>query len=308
VSSREAKVLLKLEELLRRRIVGKDEAIQRVARVIRTRRAQLDFHPHRPDGAFLMVGPAGVGKNEFAYAVAEALYGDETAVVSLEMADYQEEDGVHRLVATPVPGREDLVAEGTLTGPVRANPRCILLLRGLEKAHPSVQRLLYQILEEGTITDAEGPLSFGQTILFATIRFSEEELRPAGGIGFSREASTLEDRMRELLKKMILPELVSAFTEVVFLGRLTPEDVRNIARYKVGVVLDRLKKQRRRVEVSDRVLDAFIREEEVHRLGASRLNRTLEEKLFHPLARYILEHRNARTIHVDIEGDRLVIQ
>ncbi|MBU1951113.1 MAG: AAA family ATPase, partial [Candidatus Eisenbacteria bacterium] len=158
LSSREAHVLLNLESLLHQRIVGKDEAVRRVANTIRTRRANLDFRPDRPDGAFLLVGPAGVGKNEFAHAVAEVLLGDENQVVSLDMNDYQEEESIANLMATPVLGRDDLILVGTLTSAVRANPNIVILFRGLEKAHYAVQRLIYQILEEGTFTDAAGQI------------------------------------------------------------------------------------------------------------------------------------------------------
>ncbi|MBD3336701.1 MAG: AAA domain-containing protein [Candidatus Eisenbacteria bacterium] len=307
VSSREAEILLNLESLLGRRIVGKEDAVGRVANVIRTRRTQLDFHPDRPDGSFLLVGPAGVGKNEFAYAVAEILLGNENQVVSLDMGDYQDEESVQKLIASPVPGREDLIMVGTLTSAVRTNPRVVVLLRGIEKAHANVQRLVYQILEEGRFSDAAGAVSFQQTIVFATTRYSKEELRPGVGIGFAHAADTLEDRLTQLLKQTIYPELVGAFNEVIFVGSLTPDDVRKIARYKVEVVLNRLRRQRRAVKVSDRVLETFIRADEIQRTGASRLNRTLEERLFQPLALYLLENRKARQIQVDLKDDNLII-
>lgn len=307
VSSREAAVLLGLEDLLKKRIVGKDEAVTRVASTIRTRRAMLDFKPGRPDGSFLLAGPPGVGKNEFAYAVAEALYGDEGAVASFDMSDYQDEEAEDRLKDTQIAGRDDIVLEGTLTAAVRANPRAILLLHGLEKCHPLVQRLLYQILDQGFVSDADGTVSFAKTIIFATTRFSEEDLKMGTGIGFARGSATLEERLQLLLRMTLLPELVGAFNQVIFLGNLSVDDVRNIARFKVQAVLERLRSERRSVQVSDTVLDAFIQEDEVQKLGATRLNRTLEEKLFHPLALFILEHRSVKTIRVDLEGDRLVI-
>lgn len=308
LTTREARVLLQLEDLLRRRIVGKDDAISRVANTIRTRRASLDFRPDRPDGSFLLVGPSGVGKNEFAYALAEILFGDESLVTALDMNDYQDEEAVDRLVATPIPGRDDVVLEGTLTAAVRANPKSVILLRGLEKAHSNVQRLFHVVLDQGFLNDIQGSVSFNQTILFATTLYSEEDLRREAGIGFARSEVPVKSQLRDLLKKTMLPELVNSFNEIIFLGKLTTDDVRLIARYKVDTVLQRLKRQRRSVLVSEKVLNAFIREDEVQQSGATRLNRTLEEKLFHPLARYILEHRGARTIHVDLQGDELVIR
>jgi ATP-dependent Clp protease ATP-binding subunit ClpA len=304
----EARVLLQLEDHLRHRIVGKDEAVSRVANAVRTRRADLDFRPDRPDGSFLLVGPSGVGKNEFAFALAEVIFGDEGLVTALDMNDYQDEEAVDRLVATPIPGRDDVVLEGTLTAPVRANPKSVILLRGLEKAHTNVQRLVHVILDQGFLNDIQGSAAFNQTIIFATTLYTEEDLRREAGIGFVRSEAPVKSHLRELLKKTMLPELVNSFNEIIFLGKLTTDDVRNIARYKVDTVLARLRKQRRSVMVSEEVLNAFIREDEVQQTGATRLNRTLEEKLFHPLARYILEHRGARTIHVDLQGDKLVIR
>ncbi len=303
----ENEILLHLEDLLRQRIVGKDDAITKVANAIRIRRTKLEFRPGRPDGAFLIVGPPGVGKSEFAYAVAEVLLGDERLVVALDMADYTEEEDLEDLVVTAYPGTDEVLVEGTLTTPVRKNPNAVILFRGLEKAHPSVLRLLHHILERGTIVDAQGEVDFSGTIVFATTRMDEDELGPVAQIGFTKTSLTREEQWRKRLEERYGAELIGAFNEVLCFGSLTPQDVKLIARYKVHQVLERLKRQNRGVEVNDRIFDVFIKEEDVKKAGARYLNRTLEEKLFTPLSKFMLAHAEARSIVVDIEDGRLII-
>jgi ATP-dependent Clp protease ATP-binding subunit ClpA len=299
-------VLLHLEEILKQRVIGKDDAIDLVANAIRIRRTHLDFHPTRPDGAFLLVGPSGVGKTEFAFAVAEALLGDDRDVVMLDMADYTEEEDIADLLVTLYPGTETFI-EGALTTPVRANPRSVILLRGLEHAHPAVHRMLLHILERGSIVDAQGEVSFDHAVLFATTRLHPDENETVEQIGFTRSTLSHEERWRRMLEDRFGPELIAAFNEVLYFQGLSPEDVRRIARYKVQMVVDRLKRQRRGVVISEKVYDTVIKEDEVRRAGARYLNRALAENLFNPLSKYLLAHADARHITVEIEGDRVVI-
>ncbi len=301
-------ILLKLEELLRQRIVGKDDAIARVANVIRIRRTNLDFKPHRPDGSFLIVGPPGVGKTEFANAVAQVLLGSDSMVINLDMADYTEEEDVEDLLVTAYPGGEGVLVEGALTTPVRRNPRSVILFRGIERAHEAVRRMLLHILERGTLVDAQGEVSFSRTIVFATTRMDTEDVEMVEQIGFTRSSTPREERRRKILEEQFSPELVGAFNAVLYFSSLTTEDVRLIARYKVNAVLERLKRQNRGVIISDRVYDTFIKESEVKKAGARYLNRALEEKLFTPLSKFLLEHAAARSIVVDVQDDRLIIR
>ena len=304
----EVETLLQLEELLQQRIVGKNEAIQRVANAIRIRKTNLDFRPQRPDGTFLLVGPPGVGKSEFAHAVAEVLMGDESLVIDLDMADYTEEEDVEDLLVTAYPGVDGLMVEGTLTTPMRKNPRSVILFHGIERAHPAVLRLMMHVVERGVLSDAQGEVRFDEAIVFATTRLLYEDGEVVQQIGFNRSTTPREDRIRRLLEDQFSPELVAAFNEVLFFKKLTAEDVRMIARYKVGAVLERLKKQKRGVIISDRVWDTFIWEDEVQKAGARYLNRALEERLFTPLSKYLLEHNRARRITVDVRDRRLVIR
>jgi ATP-dependent Clp protease ATP-binding subunit ClpA len=308
LSAGEKEVLLNLEEILRQRIVGKDEAVARVANIIRIRRTKLDFRPDRPDGAFLLVGPSGVGKTEFALAVAEVLLRADDQMILLDMADYTEETDLDDLLVTLFPGDTEALIEGSLTTPVRDNPRSVILLRGLEHAHPNVRRMLLHILDRGAITDAQGAVSFNQTIIFATTRLHPDETETVSQIGFNRTSLSRDERCRKMLEDQFTPELVSAFNEVLYFHKLSADEVRQIARYKVNKVLERLRSQKRGVIVSEKVYDAFITDDDIHKAGARYLNRALEEKLFTPLSKYLLTHGEARSISVDVRGNRVVIQ
>lgn len=304
----DTRILLDLEDLMKQRIVGKDTAIQRVANVIRIRRTKLDFKPHRPDGAFLIVGPAGVGKAEFAAAVSEVLLGDENRVLNLDMADYTMEEDIEDLLVTAYPGTEGVLVEGTLTTPIRKNPKSVILLRGIERAHPSILRMVLHAIERGEISDAQGEVSFSETIIFATTRLQFDEAEMVEQIGFTRSTIPREERCRRILEDEFSPELIGAFNEVLYFNSLTSADVKLIARLKVNTVLERLKSQKRGVIISDRVYDTFIHEGEVKKAGARYLNRTLEEKLFTPLSKYLLNHSDARSIVVDVSDGELVIK
>jgi len=302
------KALLHLEELLHQRIHGKDEAIERIAQAIRVRLTHLDFRPERPRGSFLLVGPTGAGKNELAYALAELLYHDETLVIPIDLAAMGSEEDVSRLVDTVVQGPPPVLYEGIMTAPVRRRPNSILLFRGIEHAHPAAARLVQQLIGQGWVDDARGRVLFDKTIVFATSRIPEDDSGPAAEIGFTRAAKTSAERIREKLTRRLGEEFLEEFQEMLVVPPLSPDDVRRIARYKVEVVLQRLQKKKRGVQVSDTVYQTFIPDEEVRRDGAGMVNRTLEAKLLNPLARYLLAHPKERAIRIDVKDGFLVIE
>lgn len=299
--------LLHLEDALEHRIVGKSEAVERVARVVRVRLSQLEMRPERPRGMFFIFGPSGVGKSEFAFAVAEALYGRDDAVVSIDLDELEQEDDLARVGSTIVHTPESVLVEGLLTTPVRENPQVVLLLRGLERAHPAFQRILLQILERGVLEDALGPVSFHQTIIFVTSSFRRDELPPAG-IGFARASRNPQEVLRERLERLFMPDLLGAFDEIIELPILSGVDVRRIARYKVSKVLARMHARRQAIEVADEVFEGLIPDELCRREGAGFLNRTLEDRLFNPLARYLLEHPRPQPLKVALEGGKVIIR
>jgi ATP-dependent Clp protease ATP-binding subunit ClpC len=299
--------LLKLEETMQRRVIGKDEAVLRIARVVRVRMANLDFRPGRPRGSFLLVGPSGVGKNELAYALAEALYATEEAVVSIDLAEIAEEGDLAKLGVTLVPGAENQAMEGLLTSPVRRNPEAVVLLRGVERAHTAFQPILQQILERGRLDDMAGSVDFSRTVLFVTTRPRREDA-PAAEIGFTRGTGPAAEVLHKRLERSIDTDLLDAFNEIIEVPPLTPGDVRRIARYKVEAILGRLRRRRRRVEVADEVYEAFLPEEEIQREGVAILHRSLEDRLFNPLAVYLLSHAAAGRIRVEMDKGTLRIR
>lgn len=307
LSAEKAHRLLKLEETMQRRVIGKDEAVLRIARVVRVRMAELDFRPGRPRGSFLLVGPSGVGKNELAYALAEALYGNEEGVVSIDLAEIAEEGDLAKLGVTLVSGGVDQAMEGLLTSPVRQNPEAVVLLRGVERAHATFQPILQQILERGRLDDMAGSVDFSRTVLFVTTRPRREDA-PAAEIGFSRGGGPAAEVLHKRLERSIATDLLDAFNEIIEVPPLTPGDVRRIARYKVEAILSRLRRRRRRVEVSEEVYEAFLPEEEIQREGVAILHRSLEDRLFNPLAVYLLSHAAAGRVHVEMDKGVLRIR
>lgn len=308
IPSPNPEALLHLEDLLSARILGKDEAVARIAEAIRVRMTHLDFRPERPNGSFLIVGPPGVGKNEFAYALASILYGDESLVISLDMRTLASEEDVGRLTDSVVPGPQPILFEGMLTGAVRRRPHAILLLRWIEHAHAAACRMIQQILEQGWIEDARGRVSFEHTIIFATSRVPDEENGPTSEIGFTRVSKSIDERVREKLTRRMGEEFLESFQEVIVVPALSPDDVRKIARYKVETVLQRLEQGKRGVQVSESVYQEFITDEQCSKTGAGMINRTLENKLLNPLARYLLAHPLERCLRVDVRDGSLVIE
>ena len=254
------------------------------------------------------MGPPGVGKTEFANAIASVLLGNDNLLVTLDMSDYTEEEDIEDLLVTAYPGAEGILVEGALTTPVRKNPKAVILLRGIERCHPAIMRLFLHILERGVVIDAQGEVAFNRTIIISTTRLEFDEADTVEQIGFVPSNIPREERCRKVLEDQFTPELIAAFNDVLYFDNLTAKDVQLIARYKVNTVLERLKKQKRGVIISDSVYDTFIREDEVRKAGARYLNRALEEKLFTPLSKYLLEHHRARSIKIDVQGGQLVIQ
>jgi ATP-dependent Clp protease ATP-binding subunit ClpA len=308
LSAKGVETLLHLEDLLLKRIHGKDDAIARIGSALRVRLAQLDFRPERPNGSFLLIGPPGVGKNEFAYALAGILYGDESLVVPIDMRSVTSEEDASRLTDSLITGPPALLLEGMMTTPVRRRPNSILLLRGVENAHPAAHRMIQQILEQGWIEDARGRTNFQHTIVFATSQVPEDENGLTDQIGFNRHSKSFDERVREKMVRRLGEEFVESFLEVIVIHPLTADDVRKIARYKVDVVLQRLKKGKLGVSVSDSVFRTFIPDDDCSKSGAGMINRTLENRLLNPLAQYILSHPKDREISVDVKNGALVIE
>ena len=241
----ESEKLLHLEETLHRRVIGQEEAVSAVSRAIRRARAGLK-DPARPIGSYLFIGPTGVGKTELSRALAEALFGDENAMVRLDMSEYMEMHSVSKLIGSP-PGYVGYGDGGQLTERVRRRPYSVILLDELEKAHPDVFNLLLQVLEDGRLTDAQGhTVDFRNTVIIMTTNAGLSHAQQAHTVGFGAASDALtREQLRETmmaeLKKTFRPEFLNRVDEIIMFNPLEETEMRAIARLMLARITDRLK-------------------------------------------------------------------
>ncbi|GAC1566213.1 MAG: ATP-dependent protease ATP-binding subunit ClpC [Ktedonobacteraceae bacterium] len=259
IATEEAERLLKLEEELHRRVIGQHEAVQAVARAVRRARADIR-DSHRPIGSFLFVGPTGVGKTEVARALAEALFGDEEAILKLDMSEFMESHNVSRLLGSP-PGYVGYEQAGQLTEAVRRHPYSVVLFDEVEKAHPKVFDLLLQILDDGCLTDAQGhSVDFKNTIVIITsnagtahLKDTEMSFMPARRNKQERQASAsvrMRAQILPALKELFRPELLNRIDEVVYFHALEPEHLRQIVDLMITKTQQRMAGQEITLEVT----------------------------------------------------------
>lgn len=227
ITSSESKQLLQMEASLRRRVVGQEEAVHAVSNAIRRSRVGLG-DPNRPIGSFLFLGPTGVGKTELCRALAEALFGDEKALIRVDMSEYMERHSVSRLIGSP-PGYIGHEEGGQLTEKVRRKPYSVILFDEIEKAHPDVLNILLQILDEGRITDAQGrTVNFENTVIIMTSNAGSE--RKEGAMGFAKDVQTAtREKVMKALSDFLRPEFIGRVDEVVVFRALTESDYEKIA-------------------------------------------------------------------------------
>ena len=248
LEEKEGEKFLKIEEGLRKRVVGQDEGISAIARAVRRSRAGIK-DPKRPIGSFIFMGPTGVGKTLLARALAEYMFGDENAIIQIDMSEYMEKFNVSRLVGAP-PGYVGYEEGGQLTERVRRKPYSVVLLDEIEKAHPDVFNLLLQVLEEGRMTDSFGRrVDFKNTIIIMTSNIGAETLKRQGSLGFKPESQEKEDykdmknRLLEEVKKTFKPEFLNRVDDIIVFHSLTKEDLSLIIEIEVQEVMNRLKEQ-----------------------------------------------------------------
>ena len=290
---KESDKFLKMEEGLKKRVIGQDEAISAIARAVRRSRAGIK-DPKRPIGSFIFMGPTGVGKTLLGRALAEYMFGDENAVIQLDMSEYMEKFNVSRLVGAP-PGYVGYEEGGQLTEKVRRRPYSVVLLDEIEKAHPDVFNILLQVLEEGRMTDSFGRrVDFKNTIIIMTSNIGAETLKKQGALGFKPQSEEAEDykdmkkRLFEEVKKTFKPEFLNRVDDIIVFHSLTKEDLYKIIDIEVNEVKKRLKEQD--VEM---VLDVDAKEFLIEKgfdpsYGARPLKRTIQRFLEDPLAEEII--------------------
>jgi ATP-dependent Clp protease ATP-binding subunit ClpC len=305
LTEEETAKLLRMEDELHKRIVGQHDAIAAVSRSIRRTRAGLK-DPKRPAGSFIFLGPSGVGKTETAKTLAEFLFGDEDALIQLDMSEYMEKHTVSRLVGSP-PGYVGYEEGGQLTEAVRRRPYAVVLLDEIEKAHPDVFNTLLQILEDGRLTDAQGKtVDFKNTVIIMTSNLGTQGLRkPAMGFGQASSELTydkMKERVNEELKKGFRPEFLNRIDEVIVFHELSMEEVTSIVDLMIRRVSAQLESQDVGIELTQAAKEHLSAKGYDPSLGARPLRRAIQRMVEDPISEKILwkEYEAGDTILVDV--------
>ena len=303
----ERKKLLHLDKQLHNRIVGQDEAVQRVADAILRSRAGIQ-NPNRPIGSFLFLGPTGVGKTELCKALAEALFDDEKNMVRIDMSEYMEQYSVSRLIGAP-PGYVGYDEGGQLTEAVRRRPYCVLLFDEVEKAHPDVLNVLLQVLDDGRITDGQGrTVDFKNTIIILTSNIGSDLILNGIEHDGSISAET-EEKLHKLLKAQFRPEFLNRLDEIVFFRALTNENMLGIVELLIKDLARRMKNNDLELVVTDSAKQAIITEGADPLFGARPLKRFIQGRIESLIARFIIENTPSEgsTIKVDHDSNGFTV-
>jgi ATP-dependent Clp protease ATP-binding subunit ClpC len=315
LTEEETEKLLRMEDELHRRIISQHEAISAVSRAMRRTRSGLK-DPRRPSGSFIFLGPSGVGKTELSKALAEFLFGDEDALIQLDMSEYMEKHTVSRLIGSP-PGYVGYEEGGQLTEAVRRKPFSVILFDEIEKAHPDVFNTLLQILEDGRLTDSQGrAVDFKNTIIIMTSNLGTRDIAKGIGIGFTaaRDDAVTYEKMREKvmdeLKKSFRPEFVNRIDEVIVFHSLTQIDVKEIVDLMMKRVTEQLKAKDVDIVLTDQAKTLLAERGYDSALGARPLRRTIQRMLEDPLSEKLLykEYRAGETILVDVVDGEIVFE
>jgi len=308
----EAKRLLELEKELHKRVVSQDEAIKVVAKSIRRARSGLK-DPRRPVGSFIFSGPSGVGKTLLSKALAEFMFGDEEALVQLDMSEYMEKHNVSRLIGAP-PGYVGYEEGGQLSERIRRRPYAVVLLDEIEKAHPDVFNTLLQIMEEGQLTDSFGrKVDFRNTVIILTTNIGAEMIRSKGGFGFGkRDEESNYTKMKEMIEKEVekhfRPEFLNRLDDIIVFKSLTREDMVDIVGLELSKVRHRLAEHGLELDLSEEAIELLIEKGYNPDFGARPLRRAIEQNVEDAISEEILRGNYADkakivvTVKTDGEG------
>lgn len=287
----EAEKLSRMEDDLRKRIVGQDEAVQKVADAIKRSRAGIS-DPNRPVGSFLFLGPTGVGKTELTRSLAEFLFNSDKALIRVDMSEYMEKHSVSKMIGSP-PGYVGYDEGGGLTELVRHRPYSVILFDEIEKAHPEVFNVLLQVLDNGRLTDAKGRVvNFKNTVIVMTSNIGAEHIDRMSGLGFGSGLSKTEgerydqvkDKVMGSLKEFFRPEFLNRLDEIILFNILSPEAVMDIVRMQIDIVAKRLEEKHISLVLSEAALKHLAQEGYNPQYGARPLKRLIQTKILTPIA------------------------
>lgn len=305
----ESERLLNMEDILHNRVIGQDEAVKAISKAIRRARAGLK-DPKRPIGSFIFLGPTGVGKTELARALAEAMFGDEDAMIRIDMSEYMEKHSTSRLVGSP-PGYVGYEEGGQLTEKVRRKPYSVVLLDEIEKAHPEVFNILLQVLEDGRLTDAKGrTVDFRNTILIMTSNVGAHELRRNKYVGFNlgdeeHDYQDMKSKVMDELKKAFRPEFLNRIDEIIVFHSLEQKHLKQIVKLMAEQLKKRLKEQDIDFELTDQAIEKIAKEGTDLEYGARPLRRAIQKNVEDLLSEELLKGNieKGKKVKIDINKD-----
>ena len=324
IAQEESESLLHLEEELHKRVIGQDDAVTAVAKAVRRARAGLK-DPKRPIGSFLFLGPTGVGKTELARALASSLFGDESAMIRLDMSEYMEKHTVSRLVGAP-PGYVGYEEGGQLTDAVRRKPYSVILLDEVEKAHADFFNILLQVLDDGRLTDSQGrTVDFRNTVIIMTSNLGAKALRKdspeLGFLAAKKADSNTEDvsvvnfkeakkSVMDSVKRHFRPEFLNRIDEMIVFHALTSNDLKQIVTILMDTVVKRLGDMGLSLEISPAAMDLLVKEGSDFSMGARPLKRAIQRLIEDPISDLILQGNapEGAIIKADVEDEHIVVK
>ena len=319
ITETENEKLRKLEEILHKRVVGQDEAVETVAKAIRRGRVGLK-DPNRPIGSFLFLGPTGVGKTELAKSLAEAMFGNENSMIRIDMSEFMEQHSVAKLIGSP-PGYVGYDEGGQLTEKVRRKPYCVILFDEVEKAHPDVMNMLLQILDDGRLTDAQGrTVNFKNTIIIMTSNIGARLITDATKLGFSQNEDKSKEAQKEYedtkkavmaeVKKQFRPEFINRIDDIIVFHKLSDDDIKKIIDIMLKNVEKRLEAQEIKIEITDEVKDLIAKKGVDKAYGARPLKRAIQSMVEDKIAEGILDGtiKNGKKAKLVVQGDEVIVK
>ena len=310
----ESEKLGRMEDELRKRVIGQEEAIQKIADSVRRSRAGIG-DPNRPIGSFMFLGPTGVGKTELTKALAEFIFNDEKALIKVDMSEYMEKHSVSKLIGSP-PGYVGYEESGQLTEAVRHRPYSVILFDEIEKAHPEVFNVLLQVLDEGRLTDAKGrAVNFKNSIIILTSNIGSQFIEKMESMGFTANSTKqdyreVKDKVVEALKDYFRPEFLNRLDEIIVFDVLSRETIRNIVSIQIKQITERLTGKEIKITLNDDALEYLGKEGYNPSYGARPLKRLIQTAVLNPIATLIVSRGVSAgdSIHVSVKDGKLHIE
>jgi len=310
----ELKKLSQMEDELRLRVVGQDEAIKKISDVVRRSRVGIS-DPNKPIGSFIFLGPTGVGKTELTKALASFMFDDDKALIRIDMSEYTERHSISKLIGSP-PGYIGHDEAGTLTESIRHRPYSVVLFDEIEKAHPEVFNILLQVLDEGRLTDSKGRIvNFKNSIIILTSNIGSSFIEKMESLGFTNnskkdEYSQIKEKVVDSLKDHFNPEFLNRLDDIIVFDILSPEVIRHIVDIKIKIIRERLLSKKIEIDISNEALDYLAREGYNPHYGARPLGRLIQDKILNAVAMFMISKgvKKGDTVYVSIKDSQMVIE